>query len=105
LIANLFNLLKHIHKIQNGNLTSTALGEEVFNKLVQTYQAFTEDVLGLQEEKPDAVDQLLTQLLEFYAEAKANKAYDKVDQIRVKLKLIGVTVKDMKNSIDWAYEE
>jgi cysteinyl-tRNA synthetase len=105
LIANLFNLLKHINKIQTGNLSSTALGEEHFTKLMQTYRIFTEEVLGLQEEKPDAVDQLLTQLLEFYAEAKANKAYDKVDQIRAKLKQIGVTVKDMKNGIDWAYEE
>jgi cysteinyl-tRNA synthetase len=64
-----------------------------------------EEVLGLKEEKPDAVDNLLKALLEFYAEAKANKAYDKVDSIRKKLKQIGITVKDMKNGIDWAYEE
>jgi cysteinyl-tRNA synthetase len=44
-------------------------------------------------------------LLEFYAEAKANKAYDKVDSIRAKLKQIGITVKDMKTGIEWAYEE
>jgi cysteinyl-tRNA synthetase len=51
------------------------------------------------------VEQLLSALLEFYADAKATKAYDKVDAIRSKLKQIGVTVKDMKNGIEWAYEE
>jgi cysteinyl-tRNA synthetase len=104
-IANLFTLLKHIHKIHTGNLTSAALGEESFAKLIQTFIVYTEDVLGLKEEKPDGVDQLLSTLLEFYADAKATKAYDKVDAIRSKLKQIGVTVKDMKNGIEWAYEE
>jgi cysteinyl-tRNA synthetase len=104
-IANLFTLLKHIHKLHMGSIPSAALGEEVFNKLIQTYTAYTEDVLGLKEEQPEALTNLLGTLLEFYAEAKANKAYDKVDNIRAKLKQIGITVKDMKAGIDWAYEE
>jgi cysteinyl-tRNA synthetase len=104
-IANLFNLLKHIHKLHMGSLIGAALGEEVFNNLIHTYTTYTEDVLGLKEEKPEAVDTLLITLLEFYAEAKTNKAYDKVDSIRAKLKQIGITVKDMKTGIEWAYEE
>jgi cysteinyl-tRNA synthetase len=104
-IANLFNLLKKINLLYIGNLSAATLGEEAFTRLVQTYVTFTEDVLGLREEKPDAMESLLTALLETYAEAKANRAYDKVDQIRAKLKEIGITVKDMRTGIEWAYEE
>jgi cysteinyl-tRNA synthetase len=91
--------------MSTGTLSGAALGEEVFARLINTFRVYTEDVLGLREEKPDAVDNLLEALLGFYAEAKANKAYDKVDNIRAKLKQIGITVKDMKTGIEWAYEE
>jgi cysteinyl-tRNA synthetase len=104
-IANLFHLLKKINSIQTGNLASAALGEDTFRKLIGTFIAFVEDVLGLKEEKPDAADQLIDALLEFYAEAKAAKAYDKVDQIRARLKQIGIVVKDTRTAIEWAYEE
>lgn len=104
-IANLFNLLKSIHKIHTGNLSTTALGETNFNQLIHTFITYTEDVLGLKEEKPQPVENLIDALLEIYTEAKTNKAYDKVDLIRAKLKQIGVTVKDMKTGIEWAYEE
>ena len=104
-IANLFTLLKHIHKLHMNTTYSAALGEDVFHKLIKSYIAYTEEVLGLKEEQPEVLNSLLGTLLEFYAEAKANKAYDKVDSIRAKLKQIGITVKDMKAGIDWAYEE
>lgn len=104
-IANLFNLLRKINLLYIGNLSSATIGEEVFNRLVKTYISFTEEVLGLKEEKPDAMENLLAALLTTYAEAKANRAYDKVDQIRAKLKEIGITVKDMRTGIEWAYEE
>jgi cysteinyl-tRNA synthetase len=104
-IASLFNLLKHIHRLHMGNLPGSALGESIFTQLIRTYITYTEEVLGLKEEKPDAVDNLLEILLAFYAEAKASKAYDKVDMIRAQLKQMGITVKDMKTGIEWAYEE
>ncbi len=104
-IAHLFSLLKSINKIHTGSLPPAALGEEVFTQLTRTFVVFTEDVLGLKEEKPDAVDHLVGSMLELYTEAKVNKAYDKVDQIRARLRTIGITIKDMKTGIEWAYEE
>jgi cysteinyl-tRNA synthetase len=103
--AHLFSLLKLVHKIHTGNLAPAALGEEAFSQLVGTFVGITEDVLGLREEKTEAVDHLVEALLDLYREAKLNKAYDKIDQIRARLKTVGISVKDMKTGIEWAYEE
>lgn len=104
-IAHLFNLLKKINSLSTGNLKFAELGQEVFQKLIDTYISFIEDVLGLKEEKPDDLEGILGIILELYTEAKELKDYDKVDRIRSGLKNYGIVLKDMKNKIDWAYEE
>jgi cysteinyl-tRNA synthetase len=104
-IAHLFNLLKKINSLSTGNLKYAALGKEIFKKLIHTYVTFTEDVLGLREEKPDDLEGILGMIIAIYAVAKKAKAYDKVDQIRAGLKKYGIVLKDMKDKIDWAYEE
>ena len=63
------------------------------------------DVLGLNEEKLTGSEAFLRIVLEFYKEAKSKKEYDKVDHIRELLKDHGVVLKDVKEKIDWAYEE
>jgi len=103
--AHLFSLLKIINKIHTGQLPAAALGEEAFRQLIRSFVVFTEDVLGLKEEKPDAVEHLVASLLRIYAEAKLSKAYDQVDLIRSQLKGAGITVKDTRTGIEWAYEE
>jgi cysteinyl-tRNA synthetase len=103
--AHLFSLLKLVNKIHAGSLAPAALGEETFNQLVGTFVGITGDVLGLVEEKTEDVDHLVEALLDLYREAKLNKAYDKIDQIRARLKAVGISVKDMKTGIEWAYEE
>jgi cysteinyl-tRNA synthetase len=105
LIAQLFNFLKKINQLQLAQLQPSDLGAEGFATLKETFVTFIEDVLGLQEEKPDAFDHLLNELLHFYRDAKAEKNYSKVDEIRAELKKIGVVVRDMKTGIAWAYEE
>lgn len=104
-IAHLFNLLKKINSISTGNLKTAELGKEGFEKLINTYIIFVSDVLGLKEELPANVDGILTILLDLYADAKQRKDYEKVDDIRAKLKSQGIVLKDMKEKIDWAYEE
>ncbi|HNI12256.1 MAG TPA: cysteine--tRNA ligase, partial [bacterium] len=44
-------------------------------------------------------------MLNLYREYKANQQYDKVDEIRAYFKANGMSIKDMKHRIDWAYEE
>ena len=104
-IAQIFNLLKKINSISTKNLQSAELGEEIFNKLISTYITLVEDVLGLQEEKPANIDGIIEILLNVYRQAKEAKDYGKVDEIRAGLKQYGIVLKDMKDSIGWAYEE
>ncbi|MFD2202120.1 cysteine--tRNA ligase [Shivajiella indica] len=104
-IGHLFNLLKKINSIYTGQLNCAQLGEEIFKRMIQTYVVFVEKILGLKEEKSDNQQALLEILLKLYEEAKTARDYFKVDEIRLALKEIGIVVKDMKDKIDWAYEE
>ena len=104
-IAQLFNLLKKINLIATGNMKSSEIGKDTFDKLKHTYISLVEQVLGLIEEKPSDVEGIINIVIDLYTEAKVTKDYDKVDEIRAKLKKYGVVLKDMKESIGWAYEE
>lgn len=104
-IAHLFNLLKKINSIYTGNLAYAAIDESTFNEMITTYVSFIEDVLGLKEEQTASPEYLIESLIDVYKEAKFNKQYDKVDAIRASLKENRIILKDMKNKVDWAYEE
>lgn len=104
-IGHLFNLLRKINSIFTGQLKTAALGEDTFNTLKETFITFAVDILGLTEEKSNVQDQMIDLLLSLYSEAKTARNYDKVDEIRAGLKDLGFVVKDMKDKIDWAYEE
>lgn len=104
-IAQLFNLLKKINSIYVGQLKFTEIGEQLFTKMRETFIEFIEVVLGLEEEKVSNQDKLLETLITLYKEAKFKKDYEKVDEIRAALKENGVILKDMKEKVDWAYEE
>jgi len=113
-IAQVFTLLKYVNMLYMNQLQSTALGEDVFTLLKESFITFMQEVLGILEEGPDnqpgrsadAVDSpVLNGLLTLYREYKAQRQYDKVDQIRSYFKAQGLAIKDMKHQIDWAYEE
>jgi len=104
-IGHLFNLLKKINSMYTGQIPPALFGEAVFGKMIQTFVVFVEKILGLKEEKSDNQKALLEILLKLYEEAKTARNYEKVDEIRSALKEMGFVVKDMKDKIDWAYEE
>jgi cysteinyl-tRNA synthetase len=104
-ISHLFNLLKRINSLQTGQLKFAEIGKETYSKLIDTFLIFTIDILGLKEEKIEDQESLLNILMHLYREAKEIKDYAKVDEIRAQLKKLGIVLKDMKNQIDWAYEE
>ena len=104
-IAHLFSLLKKINSIYTGELSSSAIGQKNFEEMVCIYITFVEDVLGLIEEQTALPNHLIATLIAVYKEAKFNKEYDKVDAIRTSLKENRIILKDMKNRVDWAYEE
>ncbi|MGY6744652.1 MAG: cysteine--tRNA ligase [Cecembia sp.] len=104
-IGHLFNILKKINSLYTGQLKGSQFGEEVFKKMIGTFVVFVEKILGLKDEKPESQEGLIEVLLQLYGEAKTARNYDKVDEIRTALKGMGYVVKDMKDKIDWAYEE
>ena len=103
-IASLFNLVKKLNLLHLGNLKTSQLNAEAFDILANKYPAFLKEVLGLVEEKPDLTN-LLDFLLAEYKVAKEAKNYTRVDELRMQAKFVGVALKDMKDRIDWAYEE
>lgn len=104
-IGHLFNLLKKINSLQAGQLKYGELGEHGFDKLKTSFLSFVEEILGLKEELMVQPKNLIGILMTLYKDAKESKNYTKVDEIRALLKNEGITLKDMKQGIDWAYEE
>ncbi|MFY0688029.1 MAG: cysteine--tRNA ligase [Cyclobacteriaceae bacterium] len=104
-IGHLFNLLKKVNSLNTKQLKFSEIGKDVFDRMKETVIEFTENVLGLKQESTIKGENLLTILLKEYKAAKAAKDYDKVDELRAALKQEGLLVKDMKDSVDWAYEE
>ena len=104
-IGHLFNILKKINSIYLQTIDISTIEEDVFNTMIKTFCEIIEDILGLKEEKVDDPDGFINSLLDIYKDAKDSKQYDKVDKIRALFKAEGLIIKDMKNNIDWAYEE
>lgn len=104
-IAHLFTLLKKINQLYTGSLSFDQLGEETFNSLKSTYLTILEEVLGIRLELPENWESLTEGLLNLYKGFKEARKYDKVDEIRATFKTMGLLIKDMKDSIDWGFEE
>ena len=104
-IAGLFNLLRKLNSFGANPATLATVSEAALQEAVAAYRSLVQDVLGLQDEPRASPEQLLDLTLSFYAEAKATKAYDKVDEIRAALKGQGIVIKDTKAGVEWAYSE
>ena len=104
-IAGLFNLLRKLNGFGANPATLATVSEAALQEAVAAYRSLVQDVLGLQDEPRASPEQLLDLTLSFYAEAKATKAYDKVDEIRAALKGQGIVIKDTKAGVEWAYSE
>jgi cysteinyl-tRNA synthetase len=104
-IAHVFTLLKKINSLYTGALAFESISAETFSNLQRSYISILEDVLGIKEEVPEQMNGLTDELLQLYKGFKESRQYDKVDEIRGAFKSAGLLIKDMKNSIDWGYEE
>ena len=104
-IASLFNLLRKFNTLSTTPAALAEVSAAVLTEAVATYRTVVVDILGLQDEPRANAEQLLNLTLSFYSEAKADKAYDKVDVIRAALKGQGIVIKDTKAGVEWAYSE
>jgi cysteinyl-tRNA synthetase len=104
-VASLFNLLRKFNTLATTPATLADVSAATLTQAVAAYRTVVTDILGLQDEPRANAEQLLALTLSFYAEAKADKAYDKVDLIRAALKGQGIVIKDTKAGVEWAYSE
>jgi cysteinyl-tRNA synthetase len=103
--ASLQQLLRKVNSIGTGSIPVSSLRKETFDLIRSTYTAFVEDIFGLRDEKAGQLPEVMGVLLQIYKEAKQGKNYNQVDSLRAHFRSLGVVVKDMKDRIDWAYEE
>jgi len=104
-IAQLFDLSKMIHQVNDGKATLTAADLE---QLKLVFGTFLYDVLGLVPEKGNQNDQLVSYLMETILElrkkAKENKDWATSDQIRDELNKLNIQVKDTKEGAKWSFK-
>ncbi len=107
LLSHLFDGVKTINAINDGNEQVTKAGIETFKKI---YHAFVFDVLGLtgdehqEENEQDKVKQLADTILNIRMEAKQNKDFATADKIRDRLKALGMEIKDKQGGFDWEWK-
>lgn len=98
LIAHLFEAVKYIHQIKEGQETLT---DKDLNALKTTINAFVFDVLGLEtvtkaEGGSDKLSGAVALLIKLRQEARANKDFALSDQIRDELAAMGIVLKDSR---------
>jgi len=104
LIAHLFDAVKHINLIKD---KKEKISKQDLNDLSKTIKAFTFDVLGLEnkaiaEDGTDKLKGVVEMLIKMRAEAKANKNYALSDEIRDKLKALGIQLKDSREGTSYS---
>jgi len=100
-IANLFEAVRVINSINDGNDTITSSDKEQLEKL---FKEIVMDVLGLREEAEtgsDKVEGLMNLILELRKDVRAKKDFAASDKIRDELLKVGIQVKDGKDGVSW----
>jgi len=104
-VAAVFDLLKRFNTLATSPAALAEVSPEAVAEASAAYRTVVSDILGLRDEPRASAEDLLALALSFYQEAKTDKAYDKVDQIRTALKTQGIVIKDTKTGVEWAYSE
>jgi cysteinyl-tRNA synthetase len=102
LIAKLFEAVKIIHAIKNGQQTINSADHKLLSAAMNS---FVFDVLGLEKIKGDndeSLDALMELVVDMRKSARENKDWDTADAIREKLKEAGIEVKDGKDGVTWS---
>jgi len=104
LIAQLFEGVKYIYQVKQGEETITSSDLDTLKNTINT---FTFDVLGLKKETNDMSSKLsdvIDILMELRQEARANKNFDLSDKIRDQLKNIGIKISDDNGATNFSLE-
>lgn len=102
LVANLFEAVKFINSVKDGNQSVT---KEDLSLLQIEMNAFVVDILGLKQGNSNGDDRLspvMDLVLDLRAEARSNKDWTTSDKIRDGLANAGIVVKDEKERTSWS---
>jgi cysteinyl-tRNA synthetase len=103
-IAQLFEGVKIINSIADGNSQITSEGRDQLKSL---FHVFVHDIFGLKADdqsnagNSEVLKEVVALLMKLRAEAKANKDWATSDQIRNELAAIGFDIKDGKDGVSW----
>lgn len=106
-LASVFDAVKLINSAKAGEMK---LSKGDIETLLQVYEDIVFGVLGLrgdsvaQSSDKGVIDGLMDMVLEERAKVRAAKDWAASDQIRDKLKAIGISVKDTKDGPEWTLE-
>lgn len=105
LMAHLFEGVRMINSIKEGNETITSADLQTLKKL---YHDFVYDILGLRNDNlttgssnDEAMGEVVDFLLNLRIEAKNKKDWAASDRIRARLTEIGFVIKDTKDGFEW----
>lgn len=102
LVANLFDAVKFINTVKDGNAT---ISDNDKKALFAEMKAFVFDVLGLMEsnsENESRLTPVMNLVLELRQQARENKDWTTSDKIRDGLNAAGIVVKDSKEGSRWS---
>jgi cysteinyl-tRNA synthetase len=106
LIAHLFDAVRIINSVNDGKLRLT---KDDLAYLTSMMHNFVFEILGLKDSASGNDRELISQhliqlILELRWEARQNKDWAKSDELRDKLKELGIVVKDSKEGSSWEWE-
>lgn len=104
LIAHLFDAVRIIHSTRDHKETLSPADLQQLTKVMHT---FIFDVLGLLDEtrqsaSSEVIEGLMSLILDIRKRARDNKDWATSDQIRERLKAIGIEIKDTREGIEWS---
>jgi cysteinyl-tRNA synthetase len=106
LLSNLFDAVKYINSVADGNENIDQSGLESLKEL---FRVFIFDILGLKDETKGKEDEQLTReliniIVDLRQDAKKRKEWEASDRIRQTLKNLGIILKDQKDGATWERE-
>ena len=105
-IAVLFNLSSTINIMYDGKLKTGSITPETFERLVENFNVFIIDILGLRVEDEgsnDALDGVMQLVIDIRHQARADKNWSLSDQIRDELLKNNIQLKDEKGKTTYNF--
>jgi cysteinyl-tRNA synthetase len=98
-LADLFEIINRVNAMDTGDHSVDELSPEAFLRVKVTTESMVRDVLGIepegaQGENRERLEGLLRMLIEFRSEARKKKDFGRADEIRDRLKELGIQLED-----------